>query len=242
MKRVSLVAAIAAAALTLAGCSSAQPGSPEGVVQSTGAATESTAPGDSPSSEGSSEPVGDDASSDAGSTSGGDAAPVSLDGQSTAWFSEFCAISTPFNSFFSAMMTSAMLGASGEPVETSKLVDARTAVATAFEDLGNEMVSVGAKLSNMPPPTVANGEALAQQVITGMSAGGPALGEIAEKVSQVSTADAETFNTELNAVMDSMGDIQGELGIGDLKVDDSVKAAVAELPACKGSLLFSDGF
>lgn len=243
MKRTRLIAAIAAAAaLTLAGCSSPSTGTPEGVEGASDTAAGSPDGDSSEASETSSESTAADDAVPEESSTGGDVTPVDLDPQSVAWFSEFCGISAPFNEFLGAMMSSAMVGVSGEQVDSAKLVEARTALATAFEDLGQGMNTVGSKLAAMDPPAIDGGPEIAQQVIKGMTAGGPAMGQIAEQVSQVSTADAETFTNEVNAVMDSMDGLQDQLGIGDLKVDDSVKAAVATLPACQGSMLFSDSF
>lgn len=241
MKRARLIAAIVTAtALTLAGCSSSDPGVPEGAAGSTDAAAESTGAG--AGSDTAAESTEEESASGTDSPAGGDVVPVDLDSQSAAWFNEFCGISEPFNGFLTAMMGSAMVGMSGEQVDPAKLAEARDALAAAFEDLGNGMTGVGSKLAGMAPPTIDNGAELAQQVIKGMAAGGPAMGEVAERVSQISTDDAETFGTELNTVMDSMDDMQDQLGIGDLKVDDSVKAAVAALPNCQGSMLFTDSF
>lgn len=246
MKRARLITAVVTAAvLALAGCSSSNSGSPEGAADAAAGSTDagdgSAAP-EASSESSAAEDTASDVISDEESSTGGDVTPADLDPQSVAWFSEFCGISDPFNEFIGAVMGAATVGMSGEQVDSAKLVESRTALATAFEDLGQGMTTVGSKLAAMAPPAVDSGAELAQQVIKGMAAGGPALSQVAEQVSQVPTDDAETFTNELNNLMDSMDGLEDQLGITDLKVDDSVKAAVAALPACQGSMLFSTAF
>lgn len=244
-----LVAMIAAAALTLGACSSDTAGSPTASETPTSSAAAGTTADDTADDTADTVTESDGAEGDtdaAESTTGdsedtSDVVPATLDAQSTAWFSEFCGIGKPFDDFFGSLMSAAMVGAGGEPGEAD-LVQARDSLKSAFQDLGDAMSGVGAKLATMDPPTVDQGAESAANTVAGLTKGGPMLAAVAEQIGQLDTSSAEAFSTALNSLMDSLGDMGDSLGIDDLSFDAETKAAVQQLPGCQGSLLFSDSF
>lgn len=238
-----LAAMIAAAALTLGACSSSTAGSPTASAPVTSSVADESATGDtsavdtSSAEQSASEDVGEPGSGGTGSS----VAPVALDAQSTTWFTAFCEIAPPFDEFFGSLMGAAMAGA-GTNVTEADLVKTRDTLEASFTALGSDMSTVGAKLATLDPPTVPSGADGAAKAIKGLTQGGPMLAAAAGQVAQLDTSSAEAFTSGVNTLMDSISSMGDMFGSDELGFDDSVKAAVAELPGCKGSMLVSGSF
>lgn len=238
----ALLAVFAAATLALAGCSSATDGAAaaesSGTTSTESAATDADT--DDAADAGTEEPADEQSSDDAAPSTV--VASGDMDAQSAAWFNQFCEIGEPMNDFLGSMMGAAMMGMSGEEVPEAQLVEARDGLATAFHNLGAAMTDLGAKMANLPAPAVENGEQIAQNVTAGLAQGGPYMQTAAEQIAAADTSSVEAFGADIEATMDSMDDMQSALGVDEIDIDDELKAAVAQLPNCAGTLLFDDTF
>lgn len=239
MKPARLIAAlVAAAALVLAGCSSTSAGTPEGA--SSGPGSETSAPGSDGATSDAAEPTADD-SSPAGTSDSSSVAPADLDAASAAWFTQFCEVAPSFDTFYTALMSTATAGMDAS-ADSAKLAGLRDALASSVTALGTSMTSVSGKLASMPPPDIANGATLAGSAVDGMAEGGTQLAQLATQIGALPTTDAQTFSTAFNTLLSSLTDMGDSFGVDSAKLDDATKAAIGQLPGCQGSVLFSAGF
>ena len=227
MKRTTtLIAALAGAAVLIAGCSStsgtATPSSSPtssaaqvsaSAVASTSVAAPSSAP-ESGSGE-SSAPAGTVADR-SGAASSAAPASTALDAKSAAWFSVACGGLTPLTG------VSSLMGSLGS--DLSSAAKKLTGVLTLT---GSSLTKASAQLKKMPAPTVAGGDALATKTIAAFETAGPEISAAAKKIE----ADPSTLLGAVTGLQNSFtkaAEPVSELG----KLSPETVAAIEKLPAC----------
>lgn len=247
--RIRLIPAlIAVAALTLTGCASKTDGAAQAAASTEQQETSAEAPAEEPAEEPAVESADTQAdaptesdSADAGTQEPAGSAVVgagTLDEPSTAWFTTFCGVGKPFDDFFASAMAIASTTQNGAATPEA-LTTARDGLAQSFGDFGAALTGVAEGLSAMDAPTIANGDKIAANIVKGFGNAGPYLSGVAEQVSALDPSDPAAFSTELDTLMGSMGDMGTSLGVTSVDFDAALKAEVAALPGCQGSMLFS---
>jgi hypothetical protein len=248
MRRTGLIGLAVAGAVALAACGSNSAGTPTAAttVAST-AATSSAAGGAATSSESmtSSESATSGDSASAGATDQSSAGSVdtassadtessaseattttlhgTLDGATTDWFTSFCTNLGP------AMTTMTGMGTAmtGDPKK------GQTAIADAFDKVGDAFSKTAADLSALPPPTIEHGTEIAAKIIDAMGKAGPAYKSAAEKVRSATVATSQDLE---KAVSDAGQDAESSLGdfnIGNYDLDPALQTQIKQIPACK---------
>lgn len=232
-KKTLLVGSVLAAAL-LAGCSgTSNGGNSSASTSSSTSSSSSVASSSAPSvaTESSDEAVA--TSEDSAMTeSSGSVEPATLDAQSTAWFSTMC---KGFSGAATGMM-SAMGGMSAVSAATDPAATKDTLV-TAFQATAQAFTDTSAELSDLPAPTIDNGEKFATDFVTAFDSIGAALGATTDKLAATPVTDQASLAAALTTFQtDAENATQGlQTQFGGLQeaMDPSITAAVEALPECK---------
>lgn len=265
MMRTRLFTALATAAvLVLGACSStdgsgtpaeqpsdsADSGSPSAPVDDSSAddtgGTDGSAaeePEDSTADTSESDAAGDSGSEDdaAGSTVtlSGD-----LDAQTAAWFTTFCTgLSEPMTAMIGAMMGAAFAGLSTGDDDTGTTQatpeQLRTAIVTSMNQFVSALEGTAGELSDMPPPTIKGGEALAKSVVDSGQLVGAAYQQMIDELSNADVSSMDAFSAAMQKIMADAEDTVDELPVASFDFDPEIKKDIAKLPACEGMLMFN---
>ena len=102
--------------------------------------------------------------------------------------------------------------------------------ATALAQAGSAMTDTANQLSELPPPNVENGEALATSVVTGLTDFGTTFSDFSVRAAALKegdTAALQQFGTDLQSALSATSPL------GDAQPSAEVQAQVRKLPACQ---------
>lgn len=235
MKRTLVaVAAAVAAALVVTACGSsggtAQSPSSSSSSQSS-SSSESSPAGQSSSTESSStessssqastEPTADGSSSTV--TISGD-----LDAQSAAWFGAVCTGLSPVVEQAFSLMSSAMssLGGSGDPAKIQQQL------VTAISTMASSMDSAAKTIGAVPPPTLANGKQMAQDIVAALGKSAPQLKQVADKLQAEKVTTMEQLQQAMSSLNSSLTSGMDGLSFDKYDLDPKIQDAMKKLPAC----------
>lgn len=246
MKTAKLIAVLAAGVLVLAGCSSTTSGTPSAVTSagasSTPAAAASSAPAaatssapapeaSSPMSSVAETPASESAaqsgaqSSEEGDSGGSEESSESqvtvggaVDGQTTAWFSTFCA---GFASAFTAMSDTS-------PTAGGK--DEQTSFVQLYGGLGDAFIKTANALQPLPPPTFNGGDKFAADVVKSLGQAGPQLKQAAQAIAAVDPSNQEALESAIEAAGAGMETAMSAMA--GYALDDNTEKALESIPAC----------
>jgi hypothetical protein len=233
MKRMTLIAAIAAVGtFALVACSSNTGGTASAATSAaTSAPTSaaSSAQSSAAADTGSSSADAGTATTDAGDTgsSGDDATTTtigngSLDAQSAAWFDAFCTGLAPLSDAGQAM---AGADATDPAAQLSTSVAAFNAIADAFTNTANT-------LKGLPAPTFAHGDEIASKIVTGLSQAGPQIKAAAQTLSQVKATDEAGVQAAVGAAAGTLSSAASSLDPGNYALDAGTQADIEKIPSC----------
>lgn len=145
--------------------------------------------------------------------SGGEA---SLDAQSVTWFETMCDGLAPLSGI-QQKATASTTGAEA---------------ASALADAGTAMTDTATQLSELPPPNVENGEALATSVVAGLKGFGTTFSDFSARAATLKegdTAGLQQFATDLQTALSSSSPL------GTVPPSAEVQAQVRKLPSCQAA-------
>jgi hypothetical protein len=196
------VGAVLVALTLLAGCSSgsSSSGTPSAAATTTSAAATTTSA----------------ASSAAGSSAAADSSgtDTTLDAASVTWFETMCQGLAPLTDIQKEATASTTAGEA----------------AAALAQAGSAMTDTADQLSQLPPPNVENGDALATSVVTGLKDFGMTFSDFSVRAAALKegdTAALQQFGTDLQSALSSTSPL------GDAQPSAEVQAQVRKLPACQ---------
>ncbi len=156
------------------------------------------------------------ASSSASSRATSDSAGTdsTLDAASATWFETMCQGLAPLEDIQKDASASTTAGEA----------------ATALAQAGSAMTDTANQLSELPPPNVENGEALATSVVTGLKDFGTTFSDFSVRAAALKegdTAALQQFGTDLQSALSATSPL------GDAQPSAEVQAQVRKLPACQ---------
>lgn len=224
----AIIAAGVVAAVTLSAC-----GSGAGTAQTDSTSPAQTSMTVSAGAQGSSVSSAPDASTEP--SAGGASATVTisgaLDAQSATWFGAVCSGLAPMVEQAFTLMGSAMGAAmggatSGAPAETQKqLVGTLNSMSSTLGDAAN-------RLGSLPPPTMANGAALATKVVDALKAAAPKMKQAADQLAAATVTNAEQLQQAMGSIDTVMNSSMTGLSLDQYQLDPKITDAVKALPAC----------
>jgi hypothetical protein len=232
MKRTIVMAALGAATVLLAGCSStsgpASAGSastsPSSIARtSSGLAAAQPTTGSTSSSTGSTISTDTSSMSNAPATTYG-ATTGGLDTQSTAWLSTYCTGLAPI----------ADVAKDIDGVSSADKGKQQATAANLYQTFGASFTSTAEHLTSQPAPTFTGGEEYASKIVEIFESAGPAF---TAKAKQISAIDAEANPAALQAAIDN---VSSELGartgpiaqLDGMQLTPQTAAAFRAVPAC----------
>jgi hypothetical protein len=239
MKRTTIGAVFAAAALFLAGCgstggtatagttlpaataaTSAEPPAPSPEQTTAEAPTEQTT-AEAPTDETSAEAPTDESSVDAPTTTlGGDA--TGIDAQTTAWFDTFCTALAPVKDLTG-------LQSQIDPSDPKKTLQV---VAGAMTKMGSAFTDAATELKDAPPPTFDGGAEFAGKIVTSFGDLGPKFTQIGEEFAKADPTDPSSLTALSGLQSDLQEAVKPLQELQNIKVSDAVSQGIAAIPSC----------
>ena len=230
MKRTLVaVAAAAVAALVVTACGSlggtAQSPSSSSSSQSS-SSSESSLAGQAANTESSSPQASTEP------TAGGSSSTVTisgdLDAQSAAWFGAVCTGLSPVVEQAFGLMSSAMssLGGSGDPAKIQQQLVA------AISTMASSMDSAAKTIGAVPPPTLANGKQMAQDIVAALGKSAPQLKQVADQLQAEKVTTMEQLQQAMSSLNSSLTSGMDGLSFDKYDLDPKIQDAMKKLPAC----------
>lgn len=230
MVRMKLIAVIAAVgAFALVGCSkntggTAAPATTPGTTSAAATSAAATSAAATSSAAGATSSAAGGGSSEEGSsaTETSEQSTITVggnvDAQTGTWFSAFCTGMSPL-----------LDAVSGGAVPTGG-ADMQSTMVKEFGTLGDAMTNTANALKPLPPPTFANGQQFATDVVTSLSQAGPEMKTAASDIQAVDPTDASALEAAIEKAGDTLQNSLSALDKYDL--DENTQNAMKNIPAC----------